>query len=192
MGTQEQVYLAQLLPTLVLATVVLSCVWRRTRVDCYRENMFTLRDELFDYMWRNGLSFDLRAYRLMREYLNGSIRIADALTPLSFIALLLVVRRYHSPDTRQIAVAISEIEDARVREHFERVDDESLRCHLKFLGLAGLLIRATYRLKHFRRWSKAQVDRWSDALLAFGNPDADRRRFTGLRPDPRRWRVAGH
>lgn len=77
MGTQEQVYLAQLLPTLMLATVVLSCVWRTTKVDCYRENMFTLRDELFDYMWRNGLSFDLRAYRLMREYINGSIRIAD-------------------------------------------------------------------------------------------------------------------
>ena len=192
MGLQEQVYLAQLLPTLVLVTVAFGYVWRRTKVDCYRESVFTLRDELFDYMWQNGLSFDLRAYRLMRESLNGTIRIADILTPLSFIAVLLMVRRHDTPARRQLAVAISEIEDAGVREHFERIDDESIRRQLRFLGVGGLLIRAAYKPKRFRHWGRAQVDRWSEALLAFGSPDADRSRFAGLRPDARRWRVAGH
>ena len=192
MGLQEQVYLAQLLPTLVLVTVVLAYVWRRTKVDYYRESVFTLRDELFDYMWQNGLSYDLRAYRLMRESLNGTIRIADILTPISFIGVLLLVRRHPTPARRQLAIAIAEIEDAGVREHFERIDGESIRRLLRFLGVAGLLISAAYKLTRFKHWGRAQVDRWSDVLLAFGSPAADGRGFPGVRPGARRWRVASH
>ena len=192
MGLQEQVYLAQLLPTLVLVTVALAYVWRRTKVDCYRESMFTLRDELFDYMWENEISLDLRAYRLMRESLNGAIRIADIMTPLSFIAVVLMVRRHHHPARRQLAVAISEIEDVGVRKRFEQVDDEAIRRQLRFLGGAGLLIRAAYKLTRFKHWGRVQVDRWSDALLAFGSPEADGRGFPGARSGVRRWRAAGH
>ena len=189
MGLQEQVYLAQMLPTLVLVTVALAYVWRRTKVDYYRESMFTLRDDLFDYMWQNGLSFDLRAYRLMRESLNGAVRIADILTPLSFIAVLLMVRRHHRPAQRQLATAISEIKDMRVREHFEKIDNEAIRRQLRFLGLAGLLIHGAYKLTRFKHWG---TDRWFDAVLALGSPDADERWFPGMRPGARRWKVAGH
>ncbi len=191
MGLQEQIYLAQLLPTLALVTVGLAYMWRKTKVDCYREHMFTLRDELFDYMWQNRLSFDLRAYRLMRESLNGAIRTAEIMTPLSFIAVLFVVRRHHPPVRRQLAVAISAIEDAGVREHFRRIDNESIRRQLRFLGAAGLLIRVAYKLERFKHWGRVQVDRWSDALLAFGSPETEGRRLAGLRPNAR-WRVAGY
>ena len=35
--------------------IVLYTLYRRTRSDSFREDMFTIRDEMFDFMWKNNL-----------------------------------------------------------------------------------------------------------------------------------------
>jgi hypothetical protein len=70
-----------------IAAVALLLVWilvmhfyREYRVDVFRQRMFVVRDELFDYAADGNLSFDHPAYTLVRTTMNGFIRFADRMT----------------------------------------------------------------------------------------------------------------
>jgi hypothetical protein len=72
--------------TAVSTTVSLLGLWvlffwlyRDYRVDLFRQRMFTLRDELFEYAAAGNIAFDAPAYGLMRDMLNGYIRFAHRL-----------------------------------------------------------------------------------------------------------------
>jgi len=53
---------------------VLFWPWSSVRLDCFRQQVFTVRDELFDYAASGKISFDHPAYRLLRQSMNGFIR----------------------------------------------------------------------------------------------------------------------
>ncbi len=50
------------------------------RVDLFRQSMFALRDELFDYARSGKIQFNDPAYVLLRALMNGFIRYAHHLT----------------------------------------------------------------------------------------------------------------
>ena len=50
------------------------------RLDSFRQEMFGLRDELFDYAASGQIGFDDPAYRLLRQSMNGYIRYAHRIT----------------------------------------------------------------------------------------------------------------
>src|SRR5258708_27147164 len=56
-------------------------MWPNQRVDIVRQQMFALRDELFDFAAQGGIKFDDPAYILLRHLMNGFIRHAHNLTP---------------------------------------------------------------------------------------------------------------
>jgi hypothetical protein len=68
------------LSLIVLAFVVFR-LWPGQRVDLFRQQMFALRDELFDFAADGNVSFEDPAYNLLRELMNGFIRYAHNLTP---------------------------------------------------------------------------------------------------------------
>lgn len=94
-------------------------MYRRTRTDQLREDLFTMRDDLFDYMWQNHVNYDLRAYQQMRDMMNGAIRIADQLSFVPFAVLAFRMRNVQMKP--QVSISISEIEERELREHFEQV-----------------------------------------------------------------------
>lgn len=100
---------------------------RRTRNDRYREDLFTIRDELFDYMWQNGIPFDLPAYRQLRDALNGAIRVAD-MPGLAFVTLLLLWRddRHVHATGKALTEALASIEDEPLKGHLEGVHRRSV------------------------------------------------------------------
>jgi hypothetical protein len=69
-----------LLSLLVLAFVMFS-LWPNQRADLFRQQMFALRDELFDFALEGKIEFDNPAYTQLRELMNGFIRYAHNLTP---------------------------------------------------------------------------------------------------------------
>ena len=83
------------LGALSMGVAAILVIWlymrRKTKVDEYRETLFTLRDELFDYMWQHNLPFDLPEYRRLREQLNQGIQVAAEVAPLSFLVAGLAV-----------------------------------------------------------------------------------------------------
>jgi hypothetical protein len=67
--------------TLIALIVLVFELWPAQRVDIFRQQMFALRDELFDFAVQGGIRFDDPAYILLRHLMNGFIRYAHNLTP---------------------------------------------------------------------------------------------------------------
>ncbi|HQU43220.1 MAG TPA: hypothetical protein PK867_10430, partial [Pirellulales bacterium] len=55
------------------------------RIDDFRGDIRTIRDDLFDFMWRNGYDFNEPAYVETRQTLNGLLRSARHLSLISFL-----------------------------------------------------------------------------------------------------------
>ncbi|MDE2904666.1 MAG: hypothetical protein OXQ28_01130 [Acidobacteriota bacterium] len=170
MDAQDQLAIAQLCLSLALIVFALGYMRRRTRVDRYRESLFTLRDGLFDYMWKNDIPFDLHAYRLMRAFLNGAIRVAGSVTPLMFLVVMFAANRQGPVPV--LSVAIDEIEDPGIREHFRQTRSDFVDVLLVFLGPVGTIIRLAIRLERFKRAVRAHVDHWINELVVFGSEDS--------------------
>jgi hypothetical protein len=62
--------------------------WTRVRIWVFRQDLFAIRDELWDQMEKKGKLDDL-AYRDLRDAINSLIRLAPFLSLLTLIRLLL-------------------------------------------------------------------------------------------------------
>jgi hypothetical protein len=78
--------------TALALLLVLVLVWRaEQRIDVFRQRMFAIRDELFDFASEGGVDFQHPAYQLLRNSMNGFIRYAHRLT---FFQLLTTIARW--------------------------------------------------------------------------------------------------
>ena len=159
-------------------------MYRKTRIDGYREDLFTILDELFDFMWKNDLDFDLPAYRRMRDLLNGAIRAAAWTTPL--LVVLAVGRAGQTRD--RLSEAIAEIADPEVRAHFTGVRDRFRNRFFDYLFAEGVLgglvwlagrlsrvrTRVLNRLRAFAAW-------WDEEFVRFGREDVPEGLILGRR-----------
>jgi hypothetical protein len=64
----------------VLLIIILLKLLPALRLDTFRQKMFAVRDELFDYAANGNVRFDDPAYRLLRQSMNGFIRYGHQLT----------------------------------------------------------------------------------------------------------------
>lgn len=136
MTEQEHVQLILVMVGLAGTWFVYSVVYQRTRQRAFREDLFTIRDELFDYMRQQGLSFDLPAYGRMRYLINGLIRFSERIQFVPTMLLLFATRRDAYGGDR-LSSAIAEIQDPAVRAHFESVQAHVAERLLKFVFLEG-------------------------------------------------------
>ena len=60
--------------------IVLFKIIPAVRLDSFRQSMFAIRDELFDFAADGNISFDHPAYVLLRRQMNGFIRYAHQLS----------------------------------------------------------------------------------------------------------------
>lgn len=79
-GVSDLAAILQSAICLGLLAIVLLKFWAEARLDAFRQEMFALRDELFDYAADGRIKFDDPAYRLLRQVMNGFIRYAHQLT----------------------------------------------------------------------------------------------------------------
>src|SRR5687767_3252255 len=100
-------------------------MYRRTKVDRFREDIFSLRDELFDYMWRHNLSYSHPAYQNMRTALNGAVRFSDHWSLPVFLVMAYYVRRTPS-QPHVLSETIQTLERGH-REYFEALRERVWR-----------------------------------------------------------------
>jgi len=79
---------------------ILVKLWRDLFVDSFRQNVFAIRDELFDYASNGNIAFNNPAYYDLRLAMNSVILYAEKITFARWL-LALVVNKY-SPD--QVAI----------------------------------------------------------------------------------------
>jgi hypothetical protein len=72
--------------------ILLFWLYRDYCVDKFRQDMFALRDELFDAAANGQLAFDSTAYGVLRRTMNGFIRFAHRFTLLQALLLVGIAR----------------------------------------------------------------------------------------------------
>jgi hypothetical protein len=80
MSVKDLANIAQSSLCVAAIVFVLFKFWSEARLDAFRQKMFALRDEVFDFAANGEIAFDSPAYRLLRQSMNGMIRYAHQLT----------------------------------------------------------------------------------------------------------------
>src|SRR5256714_10642387 len=68
-------------------------LYRDYAIDRYRQRLFALRDEVWDFAAAGRVGFNDAAYRLVRDRLNGLIRFAHLLS-FTWVVAVLVAERW--------------------------------------------------------------------------------------------------
>jgi len=174
-------------------------MYRRTRTDRLREDLFTMRDQLFDYMWQHGLSYDLSAYQQMRDFLNGGIRFADRLNLIPLLLVAYLVRDVRPYKDLSLPKAIQEIDDPTTRIYFEKMYHKAGRRLYRRVFLEGFYwplckpvqyVRRARALPPIRENSRFQS--MSEDLMRWGRRMSPEARVILLTFRSSMWRRRGH
>ena len=110
------------LSSALLIFVILK-LWPELRLDSFRQEMFALRDELFDFADAGNIGFSHPSYKLLRRSMNGFIRFGHHLT---FFRLCMTLLRWRfgleRPNlgwTRSLSQSLKTIPDETVRTKLE-------------------------------------------------------------------------
>jgi len=109
--------------------MLLSCL-PPLRLDIFRQNMFAVRDELFDYAMAGHIAFDHPAYVLLRKSMNGFIRYGHR---LSLFQLMITLCRWHFSDEKPVSRWQKQWEPA-----VASIDDEDIRNKLQEFQLRSM------------------------------------------------------
>jgi len=178
MSPAEHALLLEFVAGLAVLWFAHSYMWRRTRLRSFREDLFTMRDELFDYMWQKGLSYDLPAYGEMRSLFNGSIRVIEYLRgPL---VIHLAGRFSQRTEPSSLFQTIEAIEDPEVKRHFKEVLVGEFGGRLiRYLGLHWFVLaalidlwRQTHRRNRIREMRQRVAAELSEELVQYGHKDS--------------------
>lgn len=72
--------------------VILFWLYREYRVDRFRQEVFALRDELYDYALEGHISFEHKAYGQLRTAMNGFIRFGHRMNLLQAVLFVVLGR----------------------------------------------------------------------------------------------------
>lgn len=147
--------------SIALLLLVVFRLWPALRLDTFRQNMFALRDELFDYAADGNISFTDPAYALLRKSMNGFIRYGHN---LSFFRISITMLNWKICNRQPTAnwsdswnAAVAKVEDADVRQklrdfHGKSLDLVASRVVLgsPFLIFALLVVASTLVIE--QRW----------------------------------------
>src|SRR6266850_2188296 len=88
--------LDMILSLFILWIVIFYC-WRYYRIDSLRNELFALRNELFDYAATGMISFGDPAYNMLRNVMNGIIRFPHRVSLFSITMVLVAQRISRNP-----------------------------------------------------------------------------------------------
>jgi hypothetical protein len=136
-----------LLSLIVLVFVVFT-LWPEQRVDIFRQQMFALRDELFDFALEGGIEFDNPAYTQLRWLMNGFIRYAHNLTPyrtlMSYLRWKCTSKQAVQGWAMAWEEALNKVKDKETRDKLQEFHSRASMLVLSQLVLSpGLLITLT-------------------------------------------------
>lgn len=132
MGLTDLALVFQAAVCLAALFTVLLTLWAEGRLDAFRQEMFIMRDELFDYAAAGNISFDDPAYRLLRRSMNGFIRYAHQLTffriSMTMVELKLARKTSESKWTEEWRNSLQKVRDTQVRIALEQFHDRTMMC----------------------------------------------------------------
>lgn len=114
--------------------------YREFQIDQFRQGMFELRAELFDFADMGNIAFDDRAYGALRSTINGFIRFGHRLTLWHLLSLVLMTnieeQKQTEPFDERWAKLMKPLDDA-VRQQMEEYRARMERLVIKHLLFAA-------------------------------------------------------
>ncbi|MBI1790616.1 MAG: hypothetical protein HYR60_24055 [Acidobacteria bacterium] len=119
-------------------------LWREYRIERFRQRIFQIRDELFDFAAEGNLSFDNPAYGALRASMNSMIRFAHRMS-LSYAVGITAARHFcPSPGldrfTRERLRPLMELPEGPAREKLVTLHARVLIEVFKFVSFSPLLL----------------------------------------------------
>jgi hypothetical protein len=111
--------------------------------DSFRQKMFALRDEVFDYAKAGNIAFDHPAYVELRSLMNGMIRFAHRLTlgQLAVIGLNAKKRPREADDfSERFEKDLQSVKSGQVRNQMRRYHDQVTRLMVVHFLTGSLLL----------------------------------------------------
>jgi hypothetical protein len=131
-GFSEVALVFQSAVCLAVLSVVLLIFWSALRLDAFRQELFEIRDELFDYAAAGNIKFDDPAYRLLRKFMNGFIRYGHQLTffrlCVTMAQVKLADRTSESQWTEEWQHALKRVASEEVRIALVQFHDRTMYC----------------------------------------------------------------
>jgi hypothetical protein len=138
MTPQQLSTIIQSAVALVILLWMLAICVPSLRLDVFRQRMFIVRDQLFDYARAGNISFEHPAYRLLRKSMNGFIRYGHR---LSFFQLCITFCRWHFSEEEPVSQWHQQWKPALDSIDDENVKRELLQFQLKSMGIvAGRIV----------------------------------------------------
>jgi hypothetical protein len=127
--------------SLVALVVLYAYFFRKYHVDAFRQRVFAVRDEMFDYAASGKISFQDPAYRMLRQLMNGYIRFGHRISIFHIFTVMTLTRMFnegHRPGAfrHQLNEALSKL-PKETRRDLARFHDEAEMNLVYFLMLGS-------------------------------------------------------
>jgi len=151
---------------MVLTGLIYCIIIRRQKAETCRSEIRAIRDELFDFMWKNKLDFSEPAYVEARQAMNGLLRLTNSLNSVGCLYLMVSAQ----PNKE---AAFESLPDSELREAVQKSLSRSVRAYLQFTfftGVTGLLMRTLqcgFNVANMLKGLHNRVDRFGKRLAGF-------------------------
>lgn len=120
MGISQFALVFQSATAIIFGAVVVLYLLPAARLDSFRQDMFALRDELFDYAASGNIAFSDPAYRRLRQMMNGFIRYGHRLTFFRVCMTLIQIKAsgqdFNFDETRKWENALLNLQKEEVKK----------------------------------------------------------------------------
>ena len=143
-----------------LASVIFFGLLPAYRVDCFRQQLFAIRDDLFDYAADGNISFTDPAYVILRQQMNALIRYGHHITLYRSIVTFIFGKLSKPTANRpswnaQWESALANIKDTAVRERMAGFRAKAEFASAKHLVTGSIPLTILITLVGF--WALAKV-----------------------------------
>jgi hypothetical protein len=128
----------------ILWAILIFKILPDARLDAFRQRMFGIRDEMFDFAAAGNIPFDHPAYVLLRRQMNGFIRYGHQLTVFRCL-MTAAIHKVSGRPTKgawfsEWQGALDSLEDVSVRNEMENFHNRGMMLAIKRLLFASPLL----------------------------------------------------
>jgi len=145
-------------------TLLTICWWyffvarKQMNIEFLRQNLFNLREELFDKAVANEINFESEAYGMLRTTLNGFIRYAEDLTLARMLITLISHNGNYIPTFAiQFEAAKSKLTSEQ-RSFVERVHKDTHMWVAVHLVKTSLVLRVYIEVLRFKEGVRSSIE----------------------------------
>lgn len=114
--------------------------WHNYRIDAFRQRLFNLRGELFNYALAADLPFDHPAYGLLRARINRMIRWGHQFSAIEFVLLLMFMSEAPMPRPhKEWEAEVERIEDPAIRARLKEFEEDLAYLMVKRLAFSPIV-----------------------------------------------------